>query len=70
MKINKMLFTFQYGATSTSYTHILERYSKQFTFQYGATSTYMKMAIAEHGIDLHSNMELLLQKSIIHLIEL
>ena len=38
-KILYSIFTFQYGATSTTASEASEIITKEFTFQYGATST-------------------------------
>ena len=55
-----MLFTFQYGATSTSVAGSSATSTASFTFQYGATSTHTLGWQISFLNNLHSNMELLL----------
>ena len=62
--VNIIIFTFQYGATSTIKGEDDFVCGYQFTFQYGATSTG-KVLYNFHSYfcNLHSNMELLLLKA-------
>ena len=55
------IFTFQYGATSTSCYRYINFTPTIFTFQYGATSTYLRLKDDFFDRDLHSNMVLLLR---------
>ena len=60
-KIRKKIFTFQYGATVTHLSSAIFTTPSLFTFQYGATVTYYLLSENWKVMNLHSNMELLLQ---------
>ncbi len=55
-----IIFTFQYGATSTFSLYLKVLQVLVFTFQYGATSTDPRDYTYDDLCNLHSNMELLL----------